>query len=251
MIRWRPRNTLFLLLFLLLSLPRATAQPKAAVDVRELLHETPAETPANASRPGPEEWRQFAQRPAYFYKDSLERVIPPQPAPEPRRPSAFSRFFDYLADLLGGRLGITLVSLLLLSLVGYLIYSVVGPGGLARRRGKARPEPAAAEADEDLSSDWEQRMRRAEAEGALRVAVRCGYMRYLQLLQDSGQIRYRQDKTNADYAREITDEALHTAFRSMSRLYEFSWYGLYEPSRPAYEQFRQTIEQTKSRFPSA
>lgn len=238
----------------MLSMPRLHAQEKP---IEELVHKPEEDyySARNGSSPGNSDWDGYLKDGDYRYRDSLEsRPVEQEQKPQPEHEPGlgfFDRLLDKLSELLRGLVGIILISLLLIFLVGYLVYKVVGPGGLSRKRGEVATQQDKNVEDEDLNLNWEERMRRAEAAGDLRRAVRCGYMHYLQLLQEAGEIRYRQDKTNADYYREIGDAALKTAFRNMSRLYEFSWYGQYKPSEAAYAQFRQALSGTKSRLQPA
>lgn len=65
--------------------------------------------------------------------------------------------------------------------------------------------------------------------GAFREAVRILYLMFLQKLSVRGIIKLRYYKTNREYASEIEDVALQQLFRRLSRMYEFVWYGHFEP----------------------
>lgn len=58
-----------------------------------------------------------------------------------------------------------------------------------------------------------------------RLAIRFYYLNILKQLEDKKLITWEQQKTNEDYIQEISKEAIKTAFKDVTRLYDFVWYG--------------------------
>jgi hypothetical protein len=61
-----------------------------------------------------------------------------------------------------------------------------------------------------------------------RLAIRYYYLNILKQLEDKKLITWEQQKTNEDYIKEISKEAIKTDFKDLTRLYDFVWYGNFE-----------------------
>lgn len=58
-----------------------------------------------------------------------------------------------------------------------------------------------------------------------RLAVRLLYLQTLKQLSDTGRIQYKPDKTNRQYVYELANSSLQSDFESLTRQFEFTWYG--------------------------
>lgn len=91
---------------------------------------------------------------------------------------------------------------------------------------------------EDISGiNFTERIRKAFEEGDYRLAIRWQYLRQLFQLNEKGLIAWRSNKTNIDYAAELSKTALQKHFNRLSYVYEYVWYGKYEISRDKYLEF--------------
>lgn len=80
--------------------------------------------------------------------------------------------------------------------------------------------------EEDIHKmEFEDLLQQAVDAGRYRVAVRLLYLRALRQLSDRGLIAWKQDKTNHDYIREISDKALRPGFSDVTLIFEYIWYG--------------------------
>lgn len=70
------------------------------------------------------------------------------------------------------------------------------------------------------------------------LAVRFQFVRSLAFLSENDRIHFQPEKTNAEYASELSDGTLQSAFRSLSRLYEYTWYGKNAVSADRYERIK-------------
>lgn len=61
-----------------------------------------------------------------------------------------------------------------------------------------------------------------------RLAIRFYYLNTLKQLEEKDLIAWEQQKTNEDYIEEISKETIKLAFKDLTRLYDFVWYGNFE-----------------------
>ncbi|WP_162910433.1 DUF4129 domain-containing protein [Hymenobacter oligotrophus] len=109
-----------------------------------------------------------------------------------------------------------------------------------RGRGRDIAVPYATEADDVHEQTLPQRLQQAEAQGQWRLATRLGYLLVLKALTDRGLISWTPDKTNHHYQAELQTNAarLVPAFASVTRQFEYVWYGELELEAAPYEQVR-------------
>lgn len=83
------------------------------------------------------------------------------------------------------------------------------------------------EDDEELlkSEDLPKLIKSALKEKNYRLAVRYQYVLLLQQLSNKEIIRWEQQKTNEDYIKEVQKKNIHKEFESITRFYDFVWYG--------------------------
>ena len=62
-------------------------------------------------------------------------------------------------------------------------------------------------------------------ENNYRLATRYLYLKSLKLLTNKNSIEWHYDKTNSDYINEIKDENTKSAFKRISYIYDYVWYG--------------------------
>lgn len=61
-----------------------------------------------------------------------------------------------------------------------------------------------------------------------RLAIRYYYLNILKKLEGKELILWEQQKTNEDYIKEISKENIKEAFKDLTRLYDFVWYGNFD-----------------------
>lgn len=85
------------------------------------------------------------------------------------------------------------------------------------------------EEDEEIENiediDADAIYKKAIAEGNYKLAIRMQFIKILQILTQKDIIEWKNEKTNRDYIREITDGSLKRDFRTNSNYYEKAWYG--------------------------
>lgn len=84
--------------------------------------------------------------------------------------------------------------------------------------------------DEITESDIDRLLREALERNDFRVAIRLYYIRLLKHLHSGGYIAWKKDKTNRDYATELSTSSFVREFRKLMIAYEIIWYGERTPS---------------------
>ncbi|WP_082422546.1 DUF4129 domain-containing protein [Aquimarina longa] len=68
-----------------------------------------------------------------------------------------------------------------------------------------------------------------------RLAIRYSYLFALKKLSNAALIDWEAQKTNADYSNELADQTIKDKFQSITKLYDFIWYGNFEVDEEAYK----------------
>ncbi len=119
-------------------------------------------------------------------------------------------------------------------LIWYLSSSNVG---FFRRKDSATKaeESGEEEMPEDIFAiNYQREIDKAVAAGNYRLAIRLQYLRLLKNMAELNIITYRQDKTNFEYLFEMQQRPYYKEFFSITRHYEYSWYGKFNVSSEAY-----------------
>lgn len=253
MMRTSYRHLLLIVWMVLCSTGFGVAQEVDAFDSSTYYHESTVtqesvvKTTANPvtyneANPSLAQWERITADKKFGYQNEREFTPTPQPAPVNKQtPLLFSALISFINFLSSGAGKLLLLSLLVV-LIGYIGYRIVSGDGriFSRRNTKVKeiPDDDAVISEEDLFlSNWEERLTTAIASGDTRMAIRYSYMLLLQILQARNMIQFRNDKTNTDYYRELSDTAVRQQFRQLSRSYEYAWYGNFVPSADAFNDY--------------
>lgn len=190
-----------------------------------------------------QQWHELAKDPAFSYRDSLEHYKMPEPRKESAWGKAIVKFLEFFNK--------DVVQLLFWGLIAavaiYIIYKLfLANDHVFFSRKKKDVGAGGAEADTDIAADnWEALWQRAVSNNDLHQAVRYSYMWLLHMLQEAQLIRYREDKTNFDYYKELRETPYKQSFKQLSRQYEYVIYGNYTMSPAAYKQYIELFNQVK------
>jgi hypothetical protein len=69
-----------------------------------------------------------------------------------------------------------------------------------------------------------------------RNAIRLLHLKILKELENKGVIRFAREKTNREYAREISDNSMKSDFFELAGIYNRIWFGNYNLSKDEYDQ---------------
>ncbi len=102
--------------------------------------------------------------------------------------------------------------------------------------------------DEDFSGiDFNKKVEQAKSENDYRLAIRWLYLKQLFLLNEKNKIAWQPYKTNMDYLNELHKSNHRQAFKDISKIYEYVWYGKYTVDQTNFN----ALEQQFKRFESS
>lgn len=98
--------------------------------------------------------------------------------------------------------------------------------------------------EEDISSiDFNERITKAINVEDYRLAIRWLYLKQLYVLNEKKAINYQPYKTNIDYSHELLNASFLQSFKSISRIYDYVWYGEYPINIKTYQAFESEFKQ--------
>lgn len=171
----------------------------------------------------------YANDPSYWTEKKVEK-------------SATQKFLERLARspilkwLLYTFLGVVIIFVLYQVMVvnNFFIFSKHGR--------KRQDEPA--EGEELSQEELDHKLNEAIAAGQYRLAIRYFYLKTLQVLSEKNFIVMHAKSTNRDYILQMQARQEIGDFKRLTNIYEYVWYGEYEPSA---QQFS-VIESNFKRF---
>lgn len=103
-------------------------------------------------------------------------------------------------------------------------------------------------ADQLQNIGFEQQIATAESQGNYRLAVRLHFLWILKKLINKDFIKFHIKKTNIDYCNELADNEHFTDFSSVSKYYNYVWYGEFAIDTEKYEQIKSSFQQLLSKI---
>ncbi|MVM29591.1 DUF4129 domain-containing protein [Spirosoma sp. HMF4905] len=91
--------------------------------------------------------------------------------------------------------------------------------------------------------DFDTAVEEAVTRRNFRLATRLLYLQTLKRLTDAGRITYKPDKTNRQYVYELANSPLQVDFETLTRQFEFIWYGDFPVDESRFGQLRQQFRQ--------
>ena len=133
-----------------------------------------------------------------------------------------------------------------------IMYLYNNNAGLFRRSRRIKgEEETLPETDDIFAIDYDHQISKAAAAGNYRLATRLLYLRLLRTMADKNIIQYKQDRTNLDYLMQLSSSSYYKNFFSLTRNYEYVWYGLFDIDSDKYERVRSEfndMHQTLTRY---
>lgn len=131
-------------------------------------------------------------------------------------------------------------------LVIFLLVKLLGNDGPTNRKIDPVSEMELEEIEENLeTAELDDPIRRAIASGNYALAVRLYYLALLKELSAKGLIRWKRDKTNGEYMRELSGHSFSDMFRDVTLIFERIWYGDVELNKEDFfkieKQFKKAI----------
>lgn len=141
-----------------------------------------------------------------------------------------------------------LLSGLSVSLLMYIVLKSLGIDTVKLWRGESEKTSLNYnESQEDIHDiDFDTEIENAVSRHDFRLAVRLLYLKCLKQLSDTHIIQWQIDKTNADYINEIRDRAQKQTFETLTRQFEYVWYGDFSIDKQAFNNIYQLFQNFKT-----
>lgn len=197
--------------------------------------------------------RQFSDEAINTYSQSEDfKYIDPQTKQDL---SLWDLFLAWVLNMLASEVG---RSPLLLVILKYLILGLIAAGviflvlkaigidvGMFLRKGAKKTSLPYVESLENIHEiNFDDELDEAVSNRNYRLAVRLLYLKCLKQLSDKGLIQWQIDKTNKAYYYELAQKPQRDAFGSLTRRFEYVWYGNFHIDEQAYND----IDQLFSKF---
>jgi hypothetical protein len=128
----------------------------------------------------------------------------------------------------------------------YLIFRfLIGTDLISLSKNKKFKQPQVINLDDEQiikEADLDQLINEAIGQNDYRLAVRYFYLKLLKMLMDKDLIKWHSDKTNRDYVNEIKNPLLKKVFSELTFIYDYVWYGKYQPSSNDFESIKQQFD---------
>jgi hypothetical protein len=203
-----------------------------------------------ATKVSPTRWRELTGDKEFGYGKDVESLTPEKNDSNNFIQKLIEYLFGFLSS--GNKFANLLIWLIVLGVIAYVFYKLfIGRNSFLSRKKKISGGEVLDSPDENIeTSNWEALMAQATQNNDSRLAVRYSYMWLLQLLQEKSLIQYTADKTNYEYYRELGDTAYKQPFRTISRQYEYTWYGKFDLSQAAYTDYLNQFNNLKKQLGS-
>ncbi|WP_157098029.1 hypothetical protein [Niabella ginsenosidivorans] len=99
-----------------------------------------------------------------------------------------------------------------------------------------------------FSIDYAAGIQKAVGQKNYRLAIRLQYLELLKNLSERKLIHFMPDKTNFEYLMQLRSSGYYDDFFSVTRNYEYSWYGLFDITEPAYQKINNAFQQFKQKL---
>ncbi len=191
-------------------------------------------------------WQQMTNDKAFSYRHEFEQ----HEVVKPTTPGALEKILNAIGAFLGNDALWRVIWILLALVAIYVVYKLLlSNEHILFSRKKTVVSAEGADTQEEMGiSDWEALLQRAVNNNDLKLAVRYSYMWLLQMLQERELIKYREDKTNYDYYKELQNTDYKQAFKQISRQYEYVHYGNYPISATTYNQYIDLFNNVKKQL---
>jgi len=193
----------------------------------------------------PAQWQQLKEDKAFDYKNDREHVK----KQEHHNPGPLIKFFREFFEFFGGNFGKALMWLIIICIACYAIYKLffTSDSFLFGKNKKVMTDTGQQQQEEEnlITTNWEALVQHAISSNDARLTVRYSYMWLLQMLLQQQLIQYRNDKTNYEYYSELKDTQYRQPFKRISSLYEYAWYGHFNLTQDALNEYLKLIGNVK------
>lgn len=139
--------------------------------------------------------------------------------------------------------------ILFVLLIGFLIYTIFRSDikSIFYRSSSSKMQMQVLE--EDINEiDFIKMISDAVNSSNYRYAIRLYYLKNLKELNDKGLIIWKSNKTNQDYLQELSGKNIHNNFASITRLFNWIWYGDFPLSEQDFSEMKSEFVQFSSQI---
>ncbi len=156
-------------------------------------------------------------------------------------------FYRFIASMLQSPVLKWVVYIFLATIVLFAIYQVllVNNFFIFSRKVKRKKLSATSDEDEMLEANMDEQINKAIDNQEYRLAIRYMYLKTLQLLNEKNRIKYNAQSTNRDYIRQMQQHSGAKEFSMLTGVYEYVWYGEYEPNARQFESIKSNFNKFK------
>ena len=120
----------------------------------------------------------------------------------------------------------------------FLIHTLVNEGStgwFSNRKNTSLSDPEDFDVINATPQTFLDLINNAENAGNFRLAIRYYFLYALNLLSNKKLIKIEEDKTNSEYLNELTDKNINEQFYKALYVYNYTWYGEFDVSKPQYK----------------
>lgn len=154
------------------------------------------------------------------------------------RPRKDNSYMNHLLNSMPFKIFFWLLAVLF---IGFISYNILVKNGIfSRRKNKSNPQEAENSEPELVEiSKYDSLVADAENTGNFNLATRYLFLKTLKLLSERELIHFAADKTNHEYLLQMKSNNYYEEFKSLTRRYEYAWYGKFLIDQDAYEQLKE------------
>lgn len=190
-----------------------------------------------------EKFKKDAERLQYDrkYRDSLTKagVLPPDEQNFTEEPTGNEW---YLQPWFANLIWIIIVSIFVAAVVYFLASNKINLFG---KRSRWINQESAATEDDLHTASHDSLLAKYIAEKNYRLAVRVLYLQLLKMLNDRSIISYQPQLTNTHYLRQLAATSLYQDFFTVTRHYEYIWYGEFPVSEAMFQKVSSDFAKVK------
>ncbi|MBX2921272.1 MAG: hypothetical protein KF746_03695 [Chitinophagaceae bacterium] len=148
--------------------------------------------------------------------------------------------WDFLSELLGSYavrqvIFIFILVLFAVAVIWFLVKNKMNLFGRGKGTIAAPGQAVEGEPDNIFTADLQSAIENAEKKEDYRLAIRLSYLLLLKKFSEEDLIKYKDDTTNMEYLQQVYTQPFYREFFTVTRNYEYAWYGEMPVTRPVYD----------------
>ena len=167
---------------------------------------------------------------------------------EKEKSSGEPAFIKLITAIMQSRALRWLLFALVFFLLAFVIYRIMVVNNLFAPSRKRLKKDTDDPGENDLPENVDERIAAAIAAGEYRLAIRYYYLKTLSLLSEKNKIKLHAKSTNHDYLQQMQGRSDGREFRALTGIYEYVWYGQFQPDAMQFETISREFNQFNERI---